>query len=567
MYEEIIEFMKDFFFQNKGLILSLLFFSIICSSTESIIIPRILSKVFNSLKVGNNEFKQTLIILVLIWMIIKIIVVLSHRIRKQLEPDITHYITIKLIQLVFEKYEKENEITNVSVLITKIHLIKRNLQELFFLLCSIFIPRMIVLCLSCYNFYTINEKLGTVVLCCVIVQSFFIFSDFSECINSSFDELEEKDAFYEYVEDILHNISMIQSTFNGYEIEIKKITELSNKTKAFENYSFDCVNKKQVKGSAINILIFAIIIYAMYTLYVNKELDVDKVTITILSLTGLFDNLYEITYYIPELTSKLGILQNNAKFLEQLMNKKNELSTLLKQDFIMSTNRIEFQNVFFAYKNHNIFNSFSLVLPENKIIGLWGVSGSGKSTFIRLIFGIDKPQKGEIFIDGQNINKFQMKNVRKYISYVNQNTNNLFNKTFIENVTYGYSGDLEKMKDEIKNLFLQFDLYDIFKNLDKNEPQFSFFNKSVGKLGENLSGGQKAIVHLMRLFINKTSKIIILDEVTASLDNNTRDKIMKYIRYLNQQNKTILLISHDEDVINTCDLKLKFSNKENPILT
>ena len=566
MYEEIIEFMKDFFIENKGLILSLLFFSIICSSTESIIIPRILSKIFNALKENNSVFKQSLILLVLIWMLIKIIVVFSHRIRKQLEPDITHYITIKLIKLVFDKYEKDNELTNVSVLITKIHLIKRNLQELFFLLCSIFIPRMIVLALSCYNFYTINAKLGSVVMGCVVLQSFFIFTDFSECINSSFDELEQKDAFYEYIEDILHNISMVQSTFNGYDIEIDKINYLSNETKKFENHSFDCVNKKQVKGSVINIIIFTIIIYTMYTLYVNKEIDIDKVTVTILSLTGLFDNLYEITYYIPELTSKLGILQNNAKFLVQLLNNNNK-TDLLKQDFIMNTNRIEFQNVFFAYDNHNIFQSLNMVLPENKIIGLSGVSGSGKSTFIRLIFGIDKVQKGILLIDGQNINEFNMKNVRKYISYINQNTNHLFNKTFLENVMYGFTGNKEKMKDEIKKIFIDFDLYDIFKNLDKNEPQFSFFNKSVGKLGENLSGGQKAIVHLMRLLINEKSKIIILDEVTASLDNNTRDKIMKYIKYLNKQNKTILLISHDPDVINLCDLQLLFSNKENPILT
>ena len=233
----------------------------------------------------------------------------------------------------------------------------------------------------------------------------------------------------------------------------------------------------------------------------------------------------------------------------------------------MNTNRIEFQNVFFAYDNHNIFKSLNMVLPENKIIGLSGVSGSGKSTFIRLIFGIDKVQKGILLIDGKNINEFNMKNVRKYISYINQNTNHLFNKTFLENVMYGFTGNKEKMKDEIKKIFIDFDLYDIFKNLDKNEAQFSFFNKSVGKLGENLSGGQKAIVHLMRLLINEKSKIIILDEVTASLDNNTRDKIMKYIKYLNKQNKTILLISHDPDVINLCDLKLLFSNKENPILT
>lgn len=566
MHKEVLDFMNDFFNEKKGMILSLLLFSIISSSTESIIIPRILSTVFNSLKEKeDSHFRQALVMMVLIWIIIKLVIVLTHRIRKQLEPDITHYITIKLINLVFEKYEKENELTNVSVLVTKIHLIKRNLQELFFLLFSIFFPRIIVLLLSCYNFYLINKHLGAVVLTCITIQSFYIFSDFTECIDSSYDELEQKDELYEYIEDVLHNINMVQATFKGYEMEIKKITDFSLLTKKYEDYSFECVNKKQVKGSVINIIIFAIIILTIYILHAKKDLSMDKVTMTILSLTGLFDNLYEITYYIPELTSKLGILGNNAKFLQELM-KKEEVETKVKDEFIMSSNRIEFRDVSFTYNKHYIFQSMNLVLPENKIIGLSGVSGSGKSTFIRLLFGIDKPQKGEIVIDGKNVREYDMKIVRQYISYIDQNTNHLFNTTFFENLVYGYAGDKVKFKETMKKLLIDFDLYEIFQNLDKLDTQFSFFDKSVGKLGDNLSGGQKAIIHLMRLLINDKSRIIILDEVTASLDNKTRDKIVKYIQYLRNMNKTILLISHDIDVINACDIRLFFSNKGNPVL-
>lgn len=566
MHKEVLDFMNDFFNEKKGMILSLLLFSIISSSTESIIIPRILSTVFNSLKEKeDSHFRQALVMMVLIWIIIKLVIVLTHRIRKQLEPDITHYITIKLINLVFEKYEKENELTNVSVLVTKIHLIKRNLQELFFLLFSIFFPRIIVLLLSCYNFYLINKHLGAVVLTCITIQSFYIFSDFTECIDSSYDELEQKDELYEYIEDVLHNINMVQATFKGYEMEIKKITDFSLLTKKYEDYSFECVNKKQVKGSVINIIIFAIIILTIYILHAKKDLSMDKVTMTILSLTGLFDNLYEITYYIPELTSKLGILGNNAKFLQELM-KKEEVETKVKDEFIMSSNRIEFRDVSFTYNKHYIFQSMNLILPENKIIGLSGVSGSGKSTFIRLLFGIDKPQKGDIVIDGKNVREYDMKIVRQYISYIDQNTNHLFNTTFFENLVYGYAGDKVKFKQTMKKLLIDFDLYEIFQNLDKQDTQFSFFDKSVGKLGDNLSGGQKAIIHLMRLLINDKSRIIILDEVTASLDNKTRDKIVKYIQYLRNMNKTILLISHDIDVINACDIRLFFSNKGNPVL-
>ena len=127
-----------------------------------------------------------------------------------------------------------------------------------------------------------------------------------------------------------------------------------------------------------------------------------------MSLHGLFDNIYEITYFIPELVSKLGILKNNEDFLEDLLKniededddvKKNMMiEEIQSKDF-----KIKFSNVSFKYGNHFLLNKFSMEIPNNKIIGLFGPSGSGKSTFTRLIFGIQKPLEGEIKIGGYSI--------------------------------------------------------------------------------------------------------------------------------------------------------------------
>ena len=173
-------------------------------------------------------------------------------------------------------------------------------------------------------------------------------------------------------------------------------------------------------------------------------------TKTLLSLTGLFENMYEITYYIPELTYKFGILKNNENFLKDLLLKNEEVKTT--KEFILTNNSvIEFKNVSFSYislknpenndqeiKNHELLTNYSITFPQNKIICLYGPSGSGKSTFIKLIFGIEKPKEGKIYIGGQDISKYSIGNVRKYISYINQNTTTLLNRTVYENILYGY---------------------------------------------------------------------------------------------------------------------------------
>jgi putative ABC transport system ATP-binding protein len=70
----------------------------------------------------------------------------------------------------------------------------------------------------------------------------------------------------------------------------------------------------------------------------------------------------------------------------------------------------------------------------------------------------------------------------------------------------------------------------------------------------------------LRLSLNNTSKIVILDEPSSALDDKTRESASKYIKYLKSKQKTILLITHDDYYKNICDSVLKFSNNENPVL-
>ena len=136
--------------------------------------------------------------------------------------------------------------------------------------------------------------------------------------------------------------------------------------------------------------------------------------------------------------------------------------------------------------------------------------------------------------------------------------------TVYENIIYGYK-DSPELKEQIKNVFEKFNFYDVFKNLDEDKEKWAFLNEKAGKLGENLSGGQKQIIHLLRLNLNTVSKILILDEPSSALDDKTRESASEYIKYLRTKQKTILLITHDDYYKNICDNVLKFSNDANPV--
>lgn len=569
---EIFKFMYSFYEENKTLVLISIASSITRAGLDSIIIPRTLANVFNSLSSENStnskttdfsEFRSTLIMLIVMWIILRIIYALSNYCRRMIEPKITEYIINKLVNAVFSKYEAINELSDVSILINKIHLIKRNLQELFFLMFTIFIPRIIVLVISLINITFINKKIGGFLTLSILLQCLVIYNNYKECLNTSFEEIESQDRMYEYIEDVFQNINIVQSTNDGYKTELKNINNLADEVSHRENITISCVNTQQNHSFFINLIVFIIVLLIVYNFHITNQITNKEVVTIILSVNGMFENIADFSYYVPELLSRFGVLNSNEEFLKELMKYEDEDELIRTLE--IKNNYIIFNKVSFSYKNHVLLNDYSVTLPPNKIIGLFGSSGSGKSTFIKLIFGIATAMEGEIYVGNIPVIKKNCKQIRKHISYMHQNSTSLFDKSLFDNIIYGFSPS-DNNRQRIIDLFEKFNLYGIFKNLDKDKEKYSFLDKPVGKGGSNLSGGQKAIVHLLRLDLNDMAKIIILDEVTSALDNDSRDSIIEYIKYLNSKNKTIFIISHDTYFHTIYDLELQFSHVRNPVL-
>ena len=204
-------------------------------------------------------------------------------------------------------------------------------------------------------------------------------------------------------------------------------------------------------------------------------------------------------------------------------------------------NTIRFENVVFKYKSTDkiILNGVNMDLNiDNKIIGINGLSGNGKSTFAKLILKIYKPTSGDIYIDGRNIKDMDADYIRKNITYVSQNTK-LFDIKVVENMLYG-CGDINQCNIHLEEIMKYKKIKELYRNID-------IHNKKAGSLGENLSGGQRQIVNIISGLVNP-SPILILDEPTNSIDIELKKELLGVIKDFKQYKKCIIIITHDRDV-------------------
>jgi subfamily B ATP-binding cassette protein MsbA len=239
-----------------------------------------------------------------------------------------------------------------------------------------------------------------------------------------------------------------------------------------------------------------------------------------------------------------------AKRIYELIDQKNEIyhdenAPSLK---LISTS-IEFKNISFTYPDGTqALKNLSAKIEGGTKVGLVGVSGSGKTTFLNLIPRFFHLKNGSIFIDNQNINDINLNSLRKEISLVSQDVI-LFDDTIKANILYGNA--LASNEEIIKAC--KFAAAQDFVEKLPNK-----YETIIGENGIKLSGGQKQRLSIARAIL-KNSSIILLDEATSSLDSESESVIQKAIENLTK-NKTTIIIAHRLSTVMNCDKILVFEN-------
>ncbi len=192
---------------------------------------------------------------------------------------------------------------------------------------------------------------------------------------------------------------------------------------------------------------------------------------------------------------------------------------------------IVFDDVSFGYTHdHRILKNVSFNIPSGKTIAILGTTGSGKSTIINLIPRFYEVNEGSIKIDNRDIREYVVKDLRKNIGIVSQETF-LFNKSITKNIAYGKE---EATEDEIIEASKIANLHDFIETLPKG------YDSIVGERGTRLSGGQKQRLSIARALLIKP-KILILDDSTSSVDVETEYQIQKELLRIMKGTTTIII--------------------------
>ncbi|MFW9822117.1 MAG: ABC transporter ATP-binding protein [Candidatus Thorarchaeota archaeon] len=192
---------------------------------------------------------------------------------------------------------------------------------------------------------------------------------------------------------------------------------------------------------------------------------------------------------------------------------------------------IEFDNVSFGYTpEHRILKDVSFSVPSGKTIAILGTTGSGKSTIINLIPRFYEVNEGVIKVDNRDIREYKVKDLRKNIGIVSQETY-LFNKSIAENITYGKD---DATLEEIEQVSKIAQLHDFIISLPEG------YKSIVGERGTRLSGGQKQRLSIARALLIKP-KILILDDSTSSVDVETEYEIQKDLLRMMKGTTTIII--------------------------
>lgn len=211
---------------------------------------------------------------------------------------------------------------------------------------------------------------------------------------------------------------------------------------------------------------------------------------------------------------------------------------------------IEFRNVNFAYKHDVILKNINLTIPKGKIVALVGKSGSGKTTFAKLIPRFWDVTEGEILIDGINIKEINLEDLRGLLGYVSQEPV-LFNDTFENNILFGVdSAPIEKVIEAAKVAHAHDFIVD---TTDK-------YLTKIGDRGNKLSGGQKQRLSIARAVL-KNPPLMILDEATSSLDTESEKLVHNALVNL-MKNRTSIVIAHRLSTIKNADLIYVFKKGE-----
>lgn len=392
--------------------------------------------------------------------------------------------------------------------------------------------------------FAISAKLALVVII-VFPVSYFISDKYGQKVRISNKQLAElNDQYFSKTGEVIWGIREVKSlgiktsmynSFTGFAHQLKersiKITVL--------------VAISQLLLSTINVIARIAVIFMGSILVINGSLSI-QYFIAFCSYSNQFSNaLLNISHINLSIQQVMTALERMFFLIDGMSYFPEKFGDKRMSDV---NGNIKFQNVSFQYsEGENILNNITIDIPARSRTAIVGSSGSGKTTVFNLILKMYEPCKGSILIDDIDLNEIMEKDLRRYISVVRQEPF-LFSMSIRENLLFA---NINASQQEIESACKRAYIHEFIETLPNK------YDTALGENGINLSGGQRQRIAIARALLKK-SKILLFDEATSSLDNESQFYIKKAIDAISRD-CTVVIIAHrlstivESDVIYVMD--------------
>lgn len=489
----------------------------------------------------DNKTKYILYAILGLWILVIGMNYASNYLDSYFKPLLQGYVRKTIIDDIFEKFKESYKEQQVGDLISKIIKLPATINDLFHEVKDYIMPIILMFLFAIAYFSSIHPYIGAVAFVGVVIFFGIICIFLKVCIASANDADTYADKVHEQISEMFENMSNVYAS-NMCEGEMKRFEKYTGKMKGKYANTIKCSANFNLLFSISYLLLFFIICFMTFNLYRQGKVELTKLISVIIISLYIISYLAEATVEVRDFIFNLGTLQKTQGYLNRLSTLSVNIST---QPINIRQGSISVRNVYMRYPEteKDLFENLNVEIEPGESVALVGRIGSGKSSFVKLLLKFYKIQRGEILIDGVNIENVSSDELRKQIMYIPQNII-LFNRTLYENISYG----LDVSKEDVEKLMRELGAFQLFNDFQLDD--------KVGKRGEKLSGGQKQMVYLLRSIL-KNSKIIILDEPTSALDENSKKYILDILKML-MRNKTVLIITHDASVLKYVDRVLRF---------
>lgn len=355
-----------------------------------------------------------------------------------------------------------------------------------------------------------------------------------------------RNAFGELNSFILDSLRGIDETIQ-YEQGEERKEKMDVRSKELISMQKELNRQEASQRSLTNLVIlvfsFGMLFFMLYA-YQQQQVTFTQTLVATVAMMGSFGPVVALSSLSNNLHQTLASGERVLSLLEEVPQVEEVADG---KNTVFQGARAE--HIDFAYGEEPILKDYSIELPKGKILGIHGASGSGKSTFLKLLMRFWDVQKGTVFISEENIREINTANLRDMESYVTQETY-LFHDSIANNIGLAKAG---ATREEIVEAAKKASIHDFIMTLPEG------YDTKVGELGDTLSGGEKQRIGIARAFLHD-APFLLLDEPTSNLDSLNEGIILKSLQESCQE-KTVVLVSHRESTMKVADEVYRIKQK------